>query len=76
MFYRDRVLPRYRYCLVTNSFNAINYEHNKPIKPGMFRSLDLLAPPYHFNGGYVTESWNQWERIRTLLIVNQVSGER
>jgi len=72
LFYRDQIFPKYKYCLITNSFKAINYAHNVDIKSGMFRSLDLLVPPYNFRGSYVTESWNQWERIRTLLIANLV----
>lgn len=70
--FRDLVLPRYRYCLITNSWRAINYPHNVGISAGEFRSLDLQNAPFFFNGAYVHEMWNQWERIRTLLVVNDL----
>ncbi len=70
MFYRDHVLPKYRFCLITNSFAAINYKHNVNIGIGEFRTLNLLAPPYAFKGAFVSEDWNQWERILTLLMVH------
>lgn len=67
-FFRDFIFPRYKFCLITNSWKAINYDHNSNISAGMFRSLDLLVEPYSFKGGYVVETWNEWERIRTMLI--------
>jgi SAM-dependent methyltransferase len=69
IFYRDHVFPRYPYCLITNSWRAIKYPQNVPILPGQFRSLDLNAAPYFFGGAYVVESWNEWERIRTMLLL-------
>lgn len=71
LFYRDHVVPKYPLCLITNSWKAINYPQNGDIAPGQFRSLELKASPYLFNGAYVTESWHQWERIRTLLLINK-----
>jgi hypothetical protein len=70
MFYRDYVLPKYAICLITNSWKAIHYGQNVPIEPGQFRSLDLKAAPYFYSGVYVVEAWNEWERIRTLLMTN------
>src|ERR1700683_2547031 len=70
-FYRDHVLGKYPLCLITNSWRAINYPQNGEIAPGQFRSLDLNAAPYFFKGVYVVESWNQWERIRTMLLINR-----
>lgn len=69
-FFRDYVFPRYKFCLITNSWKAINYGHNQEINAGMFRSLDLTAEPYLFKGAYVVETWNEWERIRTMLLQN------
>jgi 2-polyprenyl-3-methyl-5-hydroxy-6-metoxy-1,4-benzoquinol methylase len=74
LFYRDHIVPKYPLCLITNSWKAINYPHNGDIAPGRFRSLDLNAPPYSFNGAYVAESWNEWERIRTMLLTNKPSA--
>ncbi len=72
VFYRDYVFPKYRHCLITNSWKATGYPHNTNIEPGRFRSLDLRAAPYLFKGAYVVETWNEWERIRTMLLTNSV----
>jgi SAM-dependent methyltransferase len=71
LFYRDHVIPKYRLCLITNSWKAINYPQNGDIAPGQFRSLDLIAAPYSFEGAYIAEAWNEWERIRTMLLTNR-----
>jgi len=69
-FYRDNVFPKYALCLVTNSWQAINYQQNIDIPAGKFRTLDLRVAPYSFKGSYVNEIWNQWERIRTMVLVH------
>jgi hypothetical protein len=69
-FYRDKVFPKYPLCLITNSWQAINYLHNVEISAGAFRTLDLRVKPYLFKGAYVNEIWNQWERIRTMGLIN------
>jgi hypothetical protein len=69
-FYRDKIMKKFKFCLITNSWKAINYKQNGDISPGQFRSLDLRLPPYSFGGAYVDEVWNEWERIRTLLVSN------
>jgi hypothetical protein len=71
LFYRDHIIPKYPLCLITNSWKAINYPQNRDIAPGQFRSLELNAWPYSFKGAYVVETWNEWERIRTMLMINR-----
>lgn len=67
--YAKLVFPRFRFCLVTNSFTKLSTPTNVDIRSGDFRCLDLTAPPYNLRGAYVLEfSSGVWERLRTLLI--------
>jgi 2-polyprenyl-3-methyl-5-hydroxy-6-metoxy-1,4-benzoquinol methylase len=64
------VFPKFKFCLLTNSFNKLNSLSNIEIKHGEFRTLDLSAPPYSLKGSYVLEfSSPLWERIRTYLLI-------
>lgn len=66
------VFPKFRLCLITNSFEKITTPQNVDIKHGEHRCLDLTAPPFDVKGFYVSEYWAQpWERIRTLLIARE-----
>ena len=70
MFARD-LFPRFRFCLVTNSFEKLNTPQNIDVLDGEFRCLDLTAAPYRLDGAYVCEFGSAlWERLRTLLIQN------
>ena len=64
-----RVLcPRFKACLITNSYEKLQTPKNVDILPGQFRCLDLREAPYFVRGFYVFEYWTSaWERIRTLL---------
>src|SRR5258705_7397468 len=74
-FYSD-VFPKYRACLITNSFRKLNTRANVDIRPGEFRCLDLKAAPYHFDGAYVFQfSSPLWEEIRTLLHMPRSQAE-
>ena len=69
-FVRD-LFPRFRFCLVTNSFEKLDTARNIDIFDGEFRCLDLTTSPYCLKGAYVCEFGSVlWERIRTLLIQN------
>lgn len=70
------VVPRFRYALITNSFEKIDTARNYDISGhGDFRCLDLSTSPYEVTGAYVFEYWAlPWERIRTFLITNAVSS--
>lgn len=65
-----QVAPRFRFALITNSYEKIDTGRNYDIGGhGDFRCIDLTAEPYNVDGAYVFEFWAQpWERIRTLLI--------
>jgi len=65
-----RLVPRFRFALITNSYEKIDSFRNIELaEHGHFRCLDLTDAPYHVNGAYVFEYWAQpWERIRTLLV--------
>lgn len=70
--FTHELIPRYRYCLITNSYEKINTPQNIDIVDGEFRCLDLTSDPYRANGAYVCEFGSSlWERIRTLLIQPQ-----
>lgn len=63
------LFPRYRFALITNSFEKLHTPRNVDVQPGEFRCLDLTAAPYRVRGAYVFEYWSAaWERIRTLLV--------
>jgi len=65
---RDQVLGKFKYYLITNSYRKIGTAQNVDIRPGAFRCLDLMAPPYNFHGCYVLEFGSAaWEHIRVLL---------
>jgi hypothetical protein len=67
--HRDELFPRYRRCLISNSYRKLNTPLNGDIAYGDFRCLDLNAPPYAFEGDYVLEfSSPIWEEIRVLLL--------
>jgi 2-polyprenyl-3-methyl-5-hydroxy-6-metoxy-1,4-benzoquinol methylase len=66
--YAQVVFPGFKHCLLTNSFAKLNTSRNNDIAHGEFRSLDLSAPPFSFDGSYVLEFPSaHWERIRTFL---------
>ena len=67
--FRDEVFPKFKFCLITNSFNKLDTPQNVDIESGSFRCLDLTAKPYQINGCYVLDFGSAvWERIRVLLI--------
>ncbi len=68
--FRDTVFQRYRFALLTNSFEKIDAYRNVDLsRPGEFRCLDLTAAPYDMPGAYLFEYFAQpWERIRTFLV--------
>jgi SAM-dependent methyltransferase len=66
--FRDIAFPKYKTCLITNSYRKLNTPRNVDIRPGGFRCLDLQAPPYSLRGSYVLEfSTGLSEWVRTLL---------
>ena len=68
--FHERVFPKYRFCLITNSYKKMNEQQNVNIQNGAFRCLDLLAAPYLFRGAYVLQfNTGVWEEVRTLLII-------
>lgn len=70
--FREQLFGRYRFVLLTNSFEKIDAYRNVDLsRPGEFRCLDLAATPYAFPGAYLFEYWAQpWERIRAFLMTN------
>jgi 2-polyprenyl-3-methyl-5-hydroxy-6-metoxy-1,4-benzoquinol methylase len=63
------VFVKFKYCLLTNSYEHQRTSQNHDIVVGGFRCLDLTAAPYHLRGTYVLEFPSAvWERIRTLLL--------
>lgn len=69
MDFATRLVPRFRWALLTNSFEKLDTPQNTEIAVGGFRCLDLTAPPYQLRGAYVLEFGSPlWERIRSLLV--------
>lgn len=66
----ETVVPRFKFALITNSYEKVNTGQNYDISGhGDFRCLDLTAEPYNVRGAYAFEYWGlPWERIRTLLV--------
>ena len=63
------LFPRFKFCLLTNSFVKLNTRRNTDVAHGGFRCLDLSAPPFSFDGCYVLEfASSMWERLRTFSI--------
>lgn len=70
-FFRT-VFPRFRWCLLTNSYRKLDTAANIDIPNGSFRCLDLTAEPFEFRGTYMMEFGSSvWERVRTLLVAGQ-----
>jgi len=70
MRHKHDLFSRYPRCLLSNSYRKIDTPTNIDIGVGGFRSLDLNAAPYHFDGEYVLEfSTPLWEQIRTMLYI-------
>lgn len=68
VLFRDKIISKFRYCIITNSFETIGYNSSIDIKDGEFRPLDLLSEPYLFPGSYVLSFYCKGENIRTVLI--------
>lgn len=68
--FQKRLFPRYRRCLITNSFDKVGSYRNTDLPyHGAFRCLDLNDEPFNFGGSYVSEYHTPlWEVIRTLLL--------
>lgn len=68
IFFRDKILPKYRHCIITNSCETQGYDQNVDIVDGEFRPVDLLSAPFSFPGSYVLSMFCKWEVLRTILI--------
>lgn len=69
--YSTLVFPKFKHCLITNSYEKLQSLVNTDISFGEFRCLDLSSPPFSFRGSYVLEfSSPLWERIRTFSYYN------
>jgi hypothetical protein len=66
--FRDKLFGKFKYCLITNSYEKLHTPLNTDISEGSFRCLDLASEPYYLDGSYVLEFMSPlWERIRTFL---------
>ena len=63
-------MPRFRWVLLTNSFEKLDTPHSIDIEAGGFRGPELTAAPYHLRGAYVLYfSSPPCERIRTMPVM-------
>lgn len=61
------VFPKFKHCLLTNSFRKIETSQNTDVQAGDFRCIDLTKPPFDFRGTYLLEFGSTvWERIRVF----------
>ncbi len=66
--YLAKVVPRYRWALITNSYQKQQNPVNADIEIGSFRCIDLQAPPFSVGAPYVFEYHVSCiEVIRTML---------
>ena len=66
--FQRELLPKFRFCLITNSFQKLDTASNIDVETGSFRCLDLAAAPYAMRGAYVLEFGTAvWERVRVFL---------
>lgn len=66
------VFPKFKFCLISNSFTKLDTPVNTDIVTGDFRSLDISAAPFFLSGCYVLEFPSaHWERIRTFLYFSE-----
>ena len=69
MEFAAKILPRFRWALLTNSHEKLDTPRNVDVPVGGFRCLDLAAAPYGWRGAHVLEFASPlWERIRTFLV--------
>ncbi len=69
MAFATQLVPRFRWALLTNSFEKLATPRNIDTVAGGFRCLDLAAAPYGLRGAYVLEfSSPIWERLRSFLV--------
>ena len=66
--FREELFPKFKFCLLTNSYQKLDTPSNIDVEAGSFRCLDLTAPPYAMRGAYVLEFGTAvWERVRVFL---------
>jgi len=71
MRFHDIVFPKFKYCLITNSYEKHGTVVNEDVAAGGFRCLDLASAPFNFAGSYVLEFPSSvFEKLRVFLICN------
>lgn len=66
--YLKRLVPRYKWALITNSYQKEKNPVNADIEIGSFRCIDLQGPPFSVGAPYVFEYHVSCiEVIRTML---------
>lgn len=70
-YFVDKILPNYKYALITNDFNE-SVHNNKDIKFGDFRSLDLTLPPFDLKGANLLLEYYGPTRKRIYLYENNL----
>lgn len=67
-FFIENVFPKFKCCLLTNSYRKLDTPQNSDIMAGGFRCLDLSTKPFNLDGSYLLEFGSTlWEQIRTFL---------
>ncbi|WP_416462306.1 hypothetical protein [Sphingomonas sp. VDB2] len=71
MGFAAKLFPKFKYCLLTNSYRKLDTPQNIDIETGGFRCLDLTEAPYNVAGTYVLQFNSPlWEELRVLLVSN------
>lgn len=70
--FRTLVFPKFKHCLLTNSYRKLDTPQNLDIPTGEFRCLDLTKSPFSFPGIYLMEFGSTvWEYIRVFYYTDQ-----
>lgn len=71
--FKNIVFPKFKHCLLTNSFRKIDTGQNSDAAAGDFRCLDLTKAPYCFSGAYLLEFGSTvWEYIRVFYHTTRI----
>lgn len=71
-YFMQRILPRFKYALITNEYLIDNTWQNSNIRLGSFRALSLLEKPYKLKNASEVLVYEYWPGFRkqVLLYVN------
>lgn len=58
IYFRDNILPKFKYALITNDYSLDSIDNNKNVKYGEWRPLDLMASPFNFTNLQILKEYH------------------